>query len=738
MNTVGSLPWRITFFPGMTSVLPISGAVKSEGSLKRMFGQPKEYRAEHSKKSLPCWSPAIYAQGSKRANDSVLEITSLVYDLDYPKSSIEEMTERLDGIGVAYIIHSTWSHRPSSPRYRLVFPISRPLTPPEYPIAWENGLRVIGLEAGIDRQARNISRHYALPAQVEGEEYICLIKWEGKVLNSDSLSRPEKEKGKGKLDPTLMLELADGSIRSVADLLNDGAEKYKCKCPFQEDASMGSAFFRVLKDGRAFIQCTSERHGHKEHQVWLGKSSKDKKKRSAPRSVEDRIARLEEIPDELRKYIEERIAYNAPQGVFYRYSEGGWQISLPMKKESLTDHLVGLLPVGCDRSHAFAMIDHVLSRQVYGFDCKAIPNPIIQVNEIPLLNLYSWPDLSPAIGKCGRIEQILDLLCDGNAEAKKWILHWSASLIQHPTRRSMVAVLVLSPQQGIGKSLYGRLLQEIIGKKNATVVSNRALRDNFNSHYVTSLLVLADEIGIDRGSSDTIAEIKAAITDDRVHCAAPYAARTTVTNRMTWWMTSNRRRPFIIEQDDRRFSILSPGPAHIQYRKMLRACFDAKTGNFAPDFYDEICAFADHLQQVQIDWNLISRPLTSPVKSQLQSASLGSVDSFISELIARGPVEILSEYPPPPNYIRMAEASITRAVPCETVYGSYREWCIRKGRTDIRSETILRLTVGDMPGMKIRPARVGGRKIDVYIGLTVPKSKPSPQGKVVNFGGEDS
>ena len=165
----------------------------------------------------------------------------------------------------------------------------------------------------------------------------------------------------------------------------------------------------------------------------------------------------------------------------------------------------------------------------------------------------------------------------------------------------MVAVLVLSAQQGIGKSLYGRLLSEIIGKGNAVVVSNRALRDNFNSHYVTSLLVLADEVGIEKNAADIIAEIKACITDDRIHCSAPYAARTTVVNRMTWWMTSNHRRPFLVESDDRRFTILSPSKASQKYRYMLRECFDPKTSKFAPDFYEEIQAFAEELHNMVID-----------------------------------------------------------------------------------------------------------------------------------------
>lgn len=727
------LEWEITLFPHMLSVVSSPGRVKSEHQLEKMFRSPPLRDPTFNKKQLPCWSPAIYLPGEKRSNENVQAVTALVYDFDHAKERPEIVSSRLRSIGVAFVLHTTWSHRPSQPRYRVILFVSRPLMPKEYSVAWENGLRLIGYNSGVDRQARNISRHYALPVHCRGEEYIGDIFLEGTLLDSDKVSdEPKKntrpEKGKPTLSKDTIVILDDGSraVR-IEEIMGAGSGKYKCTCPFQGDAAEGSAFVRVTKDGRCFLQCTSERHTHEGSQFWISTA----KGGHSSRSVSDRESRLSEIPDTLREYIEERLAYNAIQGVFYRHADGAWQISNPMRKESLLDHFVGLLPSGCDKTHATSMIDHVLSRQVYGFDCCPTKDRIVTNNEISMLNLYAWPDLVPVKGDWPRIEKITNLLCSGDSDAVRWILNWSASLVQHPERRSMVAVLVLSPQQGIGKSMYGRLLSEIIGKGNAVVVSNKALRDNFNSHYVTSLLVLADEVGIDRNAADIIAEIKACITDDRIHCSAPYAARTTVTNRMSWWMTSNKRRPFLIENDDRRFTILSPGKADSTYRKMLRDCFDSRTSLPQPDFYGEIQAFAKELKTMKVDWNLISRPFSSLIKTELQNASMGSIDAFITEIISTGPSTALADYPPGPAYFKISDSSAARAVPCETLYGCYREWCLRKGRTDVRSETMLRLGLREVPAVSIKRARILGRKLDVYVGLKTPKEEK--EGTVVQM-----
>ena len=735
MKAESVLPWSVSLFTeGMTSIWPKSAKVKNRAALVKMFGAPPIREPTYQKKALPCWSPALYKTGDKRSNPNVQAVTALVYDFDHATERPEVISSRLRKLRAGFILHTTWSHRPSEPRYRIILFLSRALQPKEYPVAWENGLRLIGYDAGVDRQARNISRHYALPAHCRGEEYLSDIYLEGGVLDTDKVSAPQgetkeqQESNKPRLSRETVLKLDEGGAATVELILSRGPGKYKCICPFQHDASPGSAFLRVTRDKRCFLQCTSERHTHEGAQFWL---TAVKSKYSA-RSVEDRMQRISEVPQSILEYVEDRLAYNALQGVFYRHSEGAWHISTPMRKDPLTDHIVGLLPQGCDKHHASALVDHIISRQVYGFDCQSSKDRVVRRNEVSMLNLYAWPDLHPVEGDWPRIEKILDLLCDGDPVAKKWLLHWSASLVQHPQRRSMVAVLVLSPQQGIGKSMYGRLLAEVIGKGNSVVVSNKALRDSFNSHYVTSLLVLADEVGIERNAGDVIAEVKAAVTDDRVHCSAPYAARTTVTNRMSWWLTSNQRRPFLVEKDDRRFTILSPAQATSEYRKMLRDCFDPKTSRPNPGFYSEIQAFAHDLKTMDVDWRYIARPFSSKMKTELQAASMGSVDAFIAAIAREGVSEILSTYPPPPDYFKISDSAVLKAVPCETLYGCYRQWCGKKGRSDIRSETLLRLAMKDLPKLKVRSARIAGTRLDVYTGLPSRTDEPK-EGKVIKL-----
>tara|TARA_R110002051_G_scaffold156492_1_gene228249 strand:+ start:8961 stop:11162 length:2202 start_codon:yes stop_codon:yes gene_type:complete len=728
-------PIEISLFPtGVLSVTPVFRKINTESQLRQLFETPHTKPVEFPKKQLACWSPAVYKAENRRANGNVTEVTILVYEFDHTSISPHAMIQRLRDLNVSFVVHTTWSHRPSEPRYRTLLFLGRPLQPTEYDEAWRNGLKIVGYDSGVDHQSRNISRHYILPFRKEGAPYISEIFIEGKLLDADKISQKkqdESDSGDQFIPKSMKIKLDNGRVVPILELREKGEGKHKCYCPFQPDASAGSAFVRIMKDGRAFIRCTSDRHTHAGGMWWLQKGTTSKK--SPARSVDGRRQRISEVPDHLLQYAEENIAYNTLQGVFYRHINGGWKIDQPMKKDMLVDHFIGLLSQGSDKRHADAMVDHILSRQVYGFGCEATKDRIIYQNNVPLLNLYSWPDLFPQQGDYQRIRSILEIICDNDASAIDWLMNWSAALIQNPERRSMVAVLVLSPQQGIGKSLYGRLLAEMIGKRNVAVVSNRALRDSFNAHYVTKLLVLADEVGIDRGSKDVVAELKAHITDDNVHCAAPYAARTQIVNRMSWWMTSNKRRPFLVESDDRRYTILSPAKASKKYRLMLRDCFDPQTSKFMPDFYQEIQGFAEHLVNLQVDYHLISRPHTTIMKQELQEASLGSAESFVEILTDIGPAATMGSYPAHSNYLRVADSVLSKAVPCETLYGTYREWCIREGRTDIKTERMFRLIVKDLPGVKIQKARISGRNLDVYMGLKIPEKSTKPKGQVTQL-----
>lgn len=86
-------------------------------------------------------------------------------------------------------------------------------------------------------------------------------------------------------------------------------------------------------------------------------------------------------------------------------------------------------------------------------------------------------------------------------------------------------------------------------------------------------------------------------------------------------------------------------------------------------------------------------------------------------MIAYGAVAMLTAYPPTQGYIKVSDAVAGKTVPCETLYGSYREWCSRKGRTDLRSETFVRLAVKSVEKVEVKRIRLMGKKIDAYFNL---------------------
>ena len=319
-------------------------------------------------------------------------------------------------------------------------------------------------------------------------------------------------------------------------------------------------------------------------------------------------------------------------------------------------------------------------------------------------------------GAFPRILEMVEVLANGHKPTIRWLLHWSAALIQRPERRGMVACLVISPQQGIGKSMYGNLLKACIGTPNTTVVSTRALRDNFNASYATKLLVLADEVGIRSAHKDIIADLKAYITDERVHCAAPYAPRIEVENRMTWWMTSNEAQPLLIEEDDRRFTVLQCGHADQHYRDMLRGCYSPRTGTYSDPFLKEVAAFSHALHKVQVNYRLIARPMTSPAKRELQGVSLSSAVMYARELQKIGAMGMLSTYSPSDNTVYTV-APTDNMIPCAALYQSYRTWAERHGMRDNVAEGAFRLGMTKLPGVGVRSITARGQHTRVYVGM---------------------
>lgn len=79
---------------------------------------------ERPGKDGPLWSPTVYRDGCTRSNEGVAALTAAVGDYD-AGPAYELIKGRLSRY--EYVAHSTYSHRPNDPHYRVVLPFAQPV-----------------------------------------------------------------------------------------------------------------------------------------------------------------------------------------------------------------------------------------------------------------------------------------------------------------------------------------------------------------------------------------------------------------------------------------------------------------------------------------------------------------------------------------------------------------------------------------------------------------------------------
>jgi putative DNA primase/helicase len=111
-----------------------------------------------AKTSSPAWSPILFAERRSIAN--AREVNYAVFDLDGLKPGDLDRI-RAGFPEYAHAVHTTHSHAPDSESYRIVFPLSRPMTPAEWPLVWPLIVRAFKLPA--DEKATDLARLFFGP-----------------------------------------------------------------------------------------------------------------------------------------------------------------------------------------------------------------------------------------------------------------------------------------------------------------------------------------------------------------------------------------------------------------------------------------------------------------------------------------------------------------------------------------------------------------------------------------------
>jgi len=776
------LPWHISVAKkGMTTVNLSSAVVNNLDWLDRFFRAPKKCVASASKKKMPTWNPAVFDEG-RRNDKNVRAITALVLDYDHPEWSPAKLHKHIkEEVKLAHGIHTTLGHTPENPRYRLVLFLDRaiPIEELKGPRGnrraatqclkrlHENAAIRVGYVDGLDKSTSDLSRTWVCPVQHPEVEYEGYLEVADSPLCVDEIMeeppKPQQlnlsawpgEDGKRKVPLNLAITLSPrdgGGVRSVADLWEEGIAqqqaclergvepderigRFRCACPIEPGASPGSAYIDVAKNLRLRLRCESQNHAHAkgEHPqrtFWASREADDQKKKASTFEESNKI--LAEVPNAVRLHVEKSISYSTRLKAWVEYQDNAWQVGAPMKERDIHHYMEGRLrerndttPLG--HKHVLALIGDTHSRQSRGYVCESRGAPVVSTDEGLMLNLYAKPRLVPREGegvteqsRWPNIYEIVQVLTGHESAALDWLLDWTANLIQHPEQRGMIAVISTSPQQGIGKSLYGNILREVIGRENCATVTDRGLRDTFNP-FALKLLCMADELEIGgRGNASVTASMKTYITDETVSCRLPNCAPTTETNRMTWWMTSNKTKPINVEKNDRRYTILRASQVSRFYRDKFSSFFKTGEdgGTFTDAFQEEIAAFAYDMRRRSVNVQILSRPIETQAKKDLIELSKSTTERFIDDLNYLGLPALSQKCPPNPQFVvnRSTEVSKgTTSVHTMYLYGCFRTWLESTGEKHGRvSESEFRHEATTNHGLELKKHRGENYYVNVH------------------------
>lgn len=139
-------------------------------------------------KDSSAWSPIDIPDGARRNKVNVAAVTVAVFDLDHlTRDQVLATSDRLEALGLQYLVHSTHGHTTTPEDYclRLVIPLSRPVKKSEYRYFRQVAEKHLSLSA--DESTKDECRLYYRPTAPEGGAQFIFSNSPGQPLNVDAL-----------------------------------------------------------------------------------------------------------------------------------------------------------------------------------------------------------------------------------------------------------------------------------------------------------------------------------------------------------------------------------------------------------------------------------------------------------------------------------------------------------------------------------------------------------------------
>ena len=275
--------WELSIYRSARDAQPRRVALDWQG-LVELLSQHADALGVADKRELPAWSPAVLEPGARRANDAVESLSAIVLDYDQGDCSAAEAVAPWSSWPT--LAHTSWSHQPGAPRFRLVVPLARPC--PRKAWRWVWGWAAERAAGTIDGSCKDASRLYFLPAapRLDAERWAVVHDPGGELCDPDWHRQPDDvlaAAGKPPTPPRPATPAVVGSDRQLEQLArealrNDPAARlraaqalgarltseraYGVRCPRCNDASV---WWLLAPEARSSAECN-----HKNSCGWYG------------------------------------------------------------------------------------------------------------------------------------------------------------------------------------------------------------------------------------------------------------------------------------------------------------------------------------------------------------------------------------------------------------------------------------------------------------------------------------
>ncbi len=186
------------------------------------------------------------------------------------------------------------------------------------------------------------------------------------------------------------------------------------------------------------------------------------------------------------------------------------------------------------------------------------------------------------------LNHIREVIANGNTEVYEYILTWIASVLQTPSYKTQVA-LVLLGKQGTGKNVFTNVICKLMIRYAAeNVTSLESIIGQFNATLENKKLIVLNEL---QDASDVkhlnSQKLKSLYSETGIVINQKGIAERDGENVANFIMCSNNMQPVKIERSDRRYMVTTTSDKFRNNKKHFKALIQ----QFTPEFYENLFTY---------------------------------------------------------------------------------------------------------------------------------------------------